>query len=371
MRIGIDASPLAIPSGGIPRYCENLIRALGRVDGVNQYHLIGTRAQHRSLELADGFEWDRLHFPGKRWADQLHLAGAARSLDLFHGTNYAAPLLDRMPLVLTVHDLTVELFPEQHPLSRRLWHRLLPTLCRRAKRIITVSAHTRDDVVRFFGVDRARVDVIHLAADEGLQPVRDPSEIERVRHRYRLPSKYVLTLGASAPRKNVATLIEAAAGLKRSGRVLPLVVAGPLDTRTAGRLRTLSEGLGLVVGADIVFTGRIDEPDLPALYSACEAFVFPSLYEGFGLPPLEAMACGAPVLVARHSSLGELYADCSAAVDVTRADAIAERLGSLLDDVDERRELAERGLAHARTRSWDDVARETLASYERASTCML
>ncbi len=366
MRIGIDASPLRAQGGGIRRYTEHLIRGLARIDRSNEYILFGAKSRVDGLELGSNFAWDRIDFPMKSWLDRFHMVGAPGKIDLFHGTNYLAPLLDRFPTVLTIHDLSVHLFPENHPRWRRLSHCLLPGLCRRSARIIADSFNTRADLVRHYRVPEDKIDVVHLAASQEYRPVREPAELDRVRQRYALPESFVLFLGVVEPRKNLPALIAAIGELFREGTPRRLVIAGGGQRKYVECLREVVRREGLELDRDVVITGYVERRDLPALYSSCEVFVYPSLYEGFGLPPVEAMACGAPVIVSRNSSLEEIFRDSSMMVDLAQPGALAAAVRRVLQDPAQRAQLVGAGLEYARSRTWDAVAAETLEVYSRA-----
>jgi len=371
MRVGIDAGPLKhARSGGIRRYTESLIRALGRQSPNNDYVLFRApdAARLDSLqELGDNFAWDQLEFPLKRWMDYFHLFGASDKIDFYHGTNYSAPLLAQQPSVLTVHDLTVQLFPEVHPRHRRLAHSMLPLLCRKARRLIADSFNTKEDLIRHFGVDEDRIDVVHLAVSEEFQPIEDAVERERVRTRYGLPESFLLFVGSIEPRKNLPWLMRSVKELRDEGFPHKLVVAGQGEPGFVEELRQTALSLGLSLGDDVVLTGFVEEADLPALYSCSELFVFPSIYEGFGLPPLEAMACGVPVLLPENSSFTEYYRDCSLMVDLSEPAVLTDGIRQLLEDSDLCASLVKKGLERAHSRSWDHVAAETIEVYERAA----
>jgi glycosyltransferase involved in cell wall biosynthesis len=366
MRVGIDATPLVAPPGGIRRYTESLLHGLNGIDDGNEYVLFGPRADAKCPPLGGRFQWDTVDFPLKGVVDQFRMVGSSGKLDLFHGTNYVAPLWSRSPTVITVHDLTVHLFPSMHPAMRRLRHRLLPRLCHRAARIIADSFNTKSDLVRHFQLPPEKIDVVHLAVGGEFQPLRDARRLDAVRRRYGLPDSFVLFLGTVEPRKNLPRLIDAMKRLAREGVRLPLVIVGDGDTRYVRELRSTIRRSGLELGRDVLMAGYVEDGDLPALYSLCEVFVYPSLYEGFGLPPLEAMACGAPVVVSSNSSLGEFYRDSGLQVDPCRSDLIADAIACLVRGSELRREFAERGLKRARARTWKDVASETVAVYRRA-----
>jgi len=363
MRIAMDARPLASPRGGIRRYVECLARGLARVAPRHELVLCGlSRRAAARLEPSLGARPERL--PGARWLDHAWLASTPGAFDLYHGTNYVAPWWSRAPVVLTVHDLTVRLFPDTHPWRRRAIHALLPARCRRAARVIADSGATRDDLVRLCGVPAARVEVVPLAADH-LGPSPDEAGRAAVLRRHGLPERFTLYLGALEPRKNLAALVGAFASLRAAGVGRALVLAGAGAAGHVGALREAARRAGLREGADLWLPGPIDDADLPALYAACDAFVYPSLYEGFGLPPLEAMACGAPVVAARGSSLEEVFAGAALLADPQDPAALRDALGRVLGDPMLRAELAARGRARAAARGWDDVARDTLAVYER------
>jgi glycosyltransferase involved in cell wall biosynthesis len=372
MKIAVDARPLATPWGGIRRYTDSLLRALVRIEAHAEYRLCGLgRTTTLESVLPDAGAGGRIRvanepFPLARWVDQLCLVSTRESVALYHGTNYSAPLWSRCPTVVTVHDLTVQLMPDTHPFRRRLRHRLLPAQLRRATRIIADSQHTKSDLLRYFDVPPERVDVVPLAASDTLGPVTDADALDAMRRRYRLPEQFVLYLGALGSRKNLAALIHAFGVVRRAGASERLVLAGSGAPSHLAVLRAAATRAGLVEGHDLFFAGAIAEQDIASLYSAATLFVFPSLYEGFGLPPLEAMACGVPVLLAAGSALDELYRGSSALVDLEEPSALARELGRLLGDASARAELGAKGFALARSRSWDDVARETLAVYRRA-----
>ncbi len=369
MRIGIDASPLGVRFGGIRRYTERLIRSLSRVDDQNEYLLYAPGACHGENGFGRNVAWEQdARFPLRSWTVLLHLGHADGKLDVFHGTNYGAPILNRFPTVVTVHDLTVQLFPRSHPFVRRMRHRLLPMLCRRSSRIIADSYCTKQDLVDRFGIRPEKIRVVYLAAGEEFHPISCSEELARVRSRYRLPDEFVLFVGSIEPRKNLPVLIRAMAELVREGVEHRLVIAGDGERGYVNLLHRLIREVGLEPGRDVILTGGVPEEDLPALYSSCDAFAYPSVYEGFGLPPLEAMACGAPVLLPNNSCFRELYQDCGLVHNLGAPELLASALRRLLWDPELRSELAETGLKLAKARTWEDTAAETLEVYRSVAS---
>lgn len=365
MRIGIDVGPLAARAGGIPRYVEKLVASLAALGLPHELVLCGAVDRALAAPAVRPLAWDRGDVPLQRWLKQLHPIGAGR-LDLFHATNYLPPVALRAPTVLTVHDLSVHLFPESHGFARRLRHLLLPAMCRRAARVIADSRNTKRDLIRCYALPEDRIDVVYLAASDELGPVTDEAERESVRERYRLPEQFVLYVGSLDPRKNLAALIHAHARLRRAGCPLALVLGGAGTPRHVARLCAEARAQGLIPGESLLLPGHVEDADLPALYSLCELFVYPSLYEGFGLPPLEAMACGAPVLVPDNSAFSELYHGTPLLFELDDPDALTNAMAGVLGDRMRRQELAEHGRKCAAARSWDSVAAETAACYERA-----
>jgi glycosyltransferase involved in cell wall biosynthesis len=282
---------------------------------------------------------------------------------LYHSAYYLMPYRPGVPAILTVYDLIAMIHPQTVSPRARLLFRFTTWLALRSVRqVIAISDATRQDLLRHFAIAAERVTMIPLAADPRFQP-QPQSAIEAVRQKYNLPADYLFYLGINKPHKNLVRLIEAIAQL--TPLPLPLVIAGAWDERYP-EPRIRAEALGL---ADQVrFLGPVDDADLPALYSGCTLFVFPSLYEGFGLPVLEAMACGAPVACSNASSLPEVTADAALLFDPLDVNAIAAALQRGVEDADLRQSLAEQGVRQAANFSWVRTAAETLALYQRRSS---
>jgi len=281
--------------------------------------------------------------------------------DLFHATEHLLPRLKGARTVLTVHDLIFLLFPEYHlPLNRWFLNRFMPFFLRRADAIIAVSQCTKDDLIRHYAVPSEKIAVVYEGVDARFQPVTDPDILARVRARYGLPERYILSVGTIEPRKNLTTLLEAYRTLRAQGSELKLVIAGKKGWLYEGFFRRLRE-LGLE--REVVFPGFVPDEDLPALYSAAEFFVFPSLYEGFGLPVLEAMACGTPVVASNSSSLPEVIGEAGIMVEPRDIRALAEAMERVLADQGKQREMREKGLRQAAKFTWERAAAMTMEVY--------
>ncbi len=288
-------------------------------------------------------------------------------IDLLHVT-YVAPPVGSCPFVVTVHDISYTRYPQFFaPRDRWMLSTLVPLTMRRAARIITVSNHARQEIVDRYGIAPARVAVTYEAAAGHFAPVKDPLRLEPARARYGLPAAapYFLALGNLQPRKNMARLVEAFGRLRHQAGVtdVHLVVAGKAMWRE-------SEVYAAVEQANLAdhvhFVGYVADEDLPALYSGALAFVYPSLYEGFGLPPLEAMACGTPVICSNVASLPEVVGDAARLITPTDVDGLVAALFAVATDAGLRVALTEQGYRRVAQFSWRRCAEDTLAVYREA-----
>jgi glycosyltransferase involved in cell wall biosynthesis len=281
---------------------------------------------------------------------------------IYHSAYYLMPYRPTLPAVVTIYDLSPMLLPQTVSLRARLLFRFTTRLAlRAAQQIIVISSATRADLLARFSIPAGRVTVIPLAADARFSP-QPASVIQQARSKYALPERYLLYLGINKPHKNLVRLIEAYSQLD-SRHVPPLVIAGAWDARyPEPKARTAQLGMG----ARVQFLGAVEDLDLPALYTGCTFFIFPSLYEGFGLPVIEAMACGAPVLCSHSSSFPEVAGDAALYFDPQDVQAIAATIQRGLDDEGVRQSLAEQSLPQAGKFSWQQTAQETLAVYRQA-----
>jgi alpha-1,3-rhamnosyl/mannosyltransferase len=380
MRIGIDARYIHDHFPGIGRYTYNLILALAATGDetfvvVHNPALPNTRFDVAALGRLPGVELvasaARPFSLAEQW--QLPRLAGRLKLDVWHAPYYIAPYRLPCPLVVTVHDAISSRYPQYLPsLAARLSYEATMRLALgAAQRVIAVSQASADDVVRFFGTPRRKISVVHEAADARYCP-QPPAAVAALRERLGLPERYVLYLGMNKPHKNLARLVQAWASVVTHHRGLgdlggvgtpQLVIAGRTDPRYP-QAHMAAQRLGLA-GA-VRFLGDVAEADLPALYSGADVFVFPSLYEGFGLPPLEAMACGAPVLCAATPALQEVVGDAALTFDPVNVEELAHVLLRVLGDADLRADLSQRGLVQAQRFSWKKAAQETLIVYRQA-----
>jgi glycosyltransferase involved in cell wall biosynthesis len=369
VRIGVNALLLSGRPGyrqtGLHRYVANLLAHLPEADADVEWLAFVARgappaAGFRRVAFPAPADWPAVRIGWEMAA--LPLLARRHRLDLMHGTmNVISPGVGR-PTVVTVHDLAFLTFPET--VTRRRYQYLkwaTGRSVRSAARVLTVSEATKRDVIARFGIPAERVDVTPLGVESRFRPAA-PDDMDRLVRRLGLRLPFVLSVGTLEPRKNLPTLLRA---FKRIATEVPhtLVVAGAEGWKSEGVKRALEE---VKLGDRLTFTGFLPDADLPALYSAAEAFAFPSLYEGFGLPVLEAMACGTPVLTAADSSLPEVAGDAALLVDPRDDEAIAEGLRSLLTDSALRASLSSAGIARAVGFTWQRTAECTVAAYRRA-----
>ena len=365
--VGIDARPLLSRKTGIGFYVWHLLDGLARLDHGFRFLLYTTNRLDLPASAAGDARFTvRMmpKMPGTLAAQTVvPLDLAARRADLYHGTNYAAPLASPCPVVLTVHDLTTLSMPGAHRWLNRAGHAILPVLVKRARMILTDAGCTRDELLDRWPIAPDRVTAVHLAAGPRFRPV-GAAEVRRVRRWYDLPDPAILYVGTLEPRKNLAGLFRAFA-LAREASNLPhhLVLVGGMGWGV-GEVMRMPDELGIRDRVRVV--GYVPERDLPGLYAAAEMLVYPSLFEGFGLPPLEAMAVGTPVITSDRSSIPEVVGDAAITIDPEDHEAIAGAIVHLAGDAGLRHRLGAAGRGRARRFTWEKTARATLAAYERA-----
>lgn len=349
---------------GVGRYLVRLLDEIARLEPSDlAVTAVGREGQP---PLCSALPMQQLHGRGGRsaplgLAQHVFLRQALRPhrCDLYHYPNFDVPPVPAPKVVATCYDLE----PLRHPdlFSHKIvwFYRVLSRRLRSADRIITISESTARDVHELLGIPRERITPVHLGVDPGFAPV-SAVEQRRVRDHYRLPRRFVLYVGNTMPHKNVERLVEAIAIVRRAHPDVALVLGGAPDKHRGSVERAVARhGLGEAV----TFLGKVPEADLPGLLSSAAAFAFPSLYEGFGLPVLEAMACGAPVVTSNRSSLPEVVGDAALMVEPTDVSAFASALGALLDDERYASDLGRRGIARARQFTWRRCAEAHLQVY--------
>jgi glycosyltransferase involved in cell wall biosynthesis len=374
MHIAINAHLLAhtrtFRRAGVSNYVEALLHGLGAIDRQNRYSVYTTRGLGaRALGLPPNFRVrpsrlptinPRVRIPWEQLlAPALLRLGRA---DVYHGVLNVMPLASPVPSVVTIHDLSPFLFPQTFRRVNRIYTRwAIRVACRRAARILAVSEFTKQEIVRWMRVPPEHVVVTYNAADDRFAPP-SAEELAIFRRQKGLPERFVLFLGTLEPRKNLPLLLDAYAMVARSIDA-PLLIAGSQGWLYEPVLAK-AEQLGL--GDRLRFVGYVDQADQHLWYAAATVFAFPSLYEGFGMPPLEAMASGTPVVVSSSSSLPEVVGDAGLVVSPSDPEELADALHRVVTDETLRAELRMRGLAQARRFSWRNTAERTLEVYREA-----
>ncbi|MGQ9626424.1 MAG: glycosyltransferase family 4 protein [Anaerolineae bacterium] len=375
---GMQGDSILYRSAGISQYIYNFllnlasIVSLGGDDGENLYTVfLGEREALRCLSVSPRFVLRLTRLPTIKppvrilWeqAIQPFLLKSAE-VELLHSLAFVSPAFSPCPSVVTIYDLSFLLYPQRFRLPNRLYLSLFTRLsARRARRVIAISESTKRDIVRLLGISEQKVAVIYPGLDGACRPL-PPEDVAAFRARRGLPERFIFFLGTLEPRKNVPNLVRAYALLRQKGsKGVRLVIAGARGWMYEDIFATV-EALGL--GEEVVFPGYIPQEELPFWYNAAEVFVYPSLYEGFGMPVLEAMACGTPAIVADASSLPEVVGGAGLKVPPLDAESLAEAMRLVLSDGDLRQNLSLRGLEKAACFSWREVACQTLEVYRQA-----
>jgi glycosyltransferase involved in cell wall biosynthesis len=378
LRIAIDYTSAVNQNAGIGRFVRQLVNAVVANDPTDSFLLLhanpnpgrvpnypsGSNVTRRVLRVNERWTnilWHRLQVPIP--ADWL-----TGPIDLFHSPDFVMPPVQAARSILTVHDLAFLLYPECADARLRAYlEKVVPRSAMRADYVVADSENTRNDVICLLGVPPERVTVVPGGVDPVFQPVTDPERLAALRHTIGIDetTPYILFIGVIEPRKNLMGLIEAFDILK-SRRSLPhkLVVAGRRGWLSDGTMDRADRSL---YRSDIIFPGFIPDGELPTLYSAAEAFAFPSHYEGFGLPVLEAMACGTPVVASRASSLPEIVGDAGMQVDPNDPERLASALELLALNPEMRADFSARGQERAKLFSWEAAARVMLDVYHKVA----
>jgi glycosyltransferase involved in cell wall biosynthesis len=375
MRVGFDATPAVTQGAGIGRYTRELLRALGAVDsaGANAYRLIyaasGASLRQPLPSLPPHFHPRRLPFHDIWLARVWHRAQVplpvnwlTGPIDLFHSPDFTLPPVARgTRTLLTVHDLSFIRDPASAvDVLRAYLNRVVPRSVARADHVLADSQATRADLIELYGTPPEKISVLYSGVNDSFRPVRDPAALRSVRERYGLgDAPFILAVGTLQPRKNYVRLIQAFARLPQPEVQLAFVGGrGWLYDSIFAEV----ERLGL--GDRVRFPGFALDSDLPALYSAARVLAYPSLYEGFGLPILEAFACGTPVVASTASCLPEVAGDAALLVPPTDVDALAVALDTAISDESVRAELLGRAPARLALFSWEKSARQLLGTYQ-------
>ncbi|HEY4686718.1 MAG TPA: glycosyltransferase family 1 protein [Candidatus Subteraquimicrobiales bacterium] len=363
MNIGVNICPWGDQPAGLSRYTNELVKSLAATGMPLRFYLF---TPDKDEMVSDSFWQTRICW------EQRHLPNLIKDtpVDVFHAPIYVLPLpftlQNKIKTVVTVHDVTYSFRPQDYsPEALAYLNLYVPISLRMADHVIAVSESARAGIIEYFRVEEEKITVIPLAPASQFVP-KDKNEIEKFRKDYGLPEEFILNLGSLVRRKNLLLLLEAYAILKEK-EALPhqLVVAGGDASVGTYRHEILRKISSLNLEDRVILTDYFPDYHLPLLFSAAKVFVYPSLYEGFGLPPLEAMACGTPVITSNVSSLPEVVGNAAIKVSPTDPLELAQALEKILGDESLRENLKEAGLRQAANFSWRNTARETLKVYQK------
>jgi len=364
MRIGINTLGPSKLKAGVGNYVYELVRNLLQVDKRNEYFII-VNADNAALFEIEQKNVHIIHAPACTTRKNLRIVWEQvgipflcwkQGIDVFHSPGFVAPLLLPCKSVITIHDMTFFSHPCMHEVSKVMYFWLfIPLSAWFANRISADSENTRKEIVRYVRVSPEKVKTIHLAASSLYRPISKTKAKQQVAKKYNIQHSFILFVGTLEPRKNITGLIEsyARAGLKQQ-----LVIVGSKGWHYKSIFEKVKEHH---IEHKVLFTGYVPDADLPFFYAAADLFVYPSFYEGFGIPPLEALQCGCPVLTSNVSSLPEVVGDAAVCVDPSKD--FSSAMISLLADEKRQSELRMKGFLQAQMFSWKKCAQETLALY--------
>lgn len=347
MRIGINISLLTGADCGIKTYLSNITGSLQKIDKDNAYIFF------KSPFLRAAYEHTVMPF-------QINSSG----LDIFHNPDHILPILPVTPkTIITIHDLAFIKMPEVFSAKKRYYKNFITSFAvKKADHIIAVSENTKRDIMELFKVDNRKITVIYNGVNPCFRQISGKDEIAPVKRRYGIDGQFILSVGTIEPRKNITRVISAMKILWGNKKVdHDLILVGK-----AGWL--VKKALGGELPEKVKILDNVTTEDLPKIYNAAEVFVYPSLYEGFGLPLLEAMACGVPAITSGTSSLPEVAGDAALKVDPYNIKELADSITRLLSDAELRVELSKKGLERAKIFSWDKTAMETMEVYRKVHT---
>lgn len=350
MKIGIDAQSTLGKPTGLGIYTSNLAEHMEKTGEIT---ICRFDKGGDDLNTAERIKWENFG---------LVSMSREENVDLLHVPGFAGPMFRGAERkVTTVHDLIGMIYPSNLGMvSRFYWQKWLPACVKRSDLIIAVSENTKRDIIRLLGVPEERIRVVLNAVSDGFKPCKDENEISRVKSKYGLPDEFMLNVGTIEPRKNIPVLIEAFNSYSADKGGMRLVLAGKKDWGYEAAKKRMDE---LNISRNVIFTDYVAEEDLPVLYSLAKCFVYPSLYEGFGLPVLEALSCGCPVIASNVSSIPEVVGDAGILIAPDDAEGLKKALQDIDRSANLAQELSERSIQRAGMFSWDKAAAETIEAY--------
>ncbi len=370
MNVTIDVSPTAQKHAGLGRYAGEIARALDQTNTVDLSLFYNREGKAELPDYLSHIPHKSVNIGNKPWRMGVWFSQLARrpmdktfgATEIFHATNHLLAHFKQARTVYTLHDLIFLQYPAYHKAYNRWYLTLtMPLYLKTADVIVTPSQHSKQDAIKFYNLPEEKIKVIYEAPAPIFQPLTNTAELARARQTYNLPERYILHVGTIEPRKNLIRLLEAYQPLLADWPDLKLVLVGKKGWLYESFFERLA-ALGLQ--ERVIFPGYVEEADLPAIYQLAEIFAFPSLYEGFGLGPIEAMACGTPVVSSNCASLPEVVGDAGILVDPTDTAALHRSLRRVLEDRDLQAHLTEQGLIQVQRFSWQKAVEALVKIYQ-------
>jgi glycosyltransferase involved in cell wall biosynthesis len=369
MRIGIDSRSVIGKKAGFGQYTDNLLSQLSKIDKENHYTLFFSKNSEIKYPSFDNKVIRLFRFP-ELWEQlRLPIEAAAEKIDLLHCPTNPGPIFAPCKRVFTLHDVNYMRYPEFSYDKKTQWYWSLfsRAAAKAADLIITISSFSKKEIIELFNVPEEKVEVIYLAAGDNFRQIKlgkESEKIDSLRKKYCLPGEFILFVGTVSPRKNLVTLLRAIAKLKKKGIKEKLVIVGDSGWKTKELSIIINE---LNLNKEIIFAGYVSEEELLLFYNLASVFVFPSIYEGFGLPVLEAMKSGCPVVASNNSCLPEIAGKAGLLVDPLDSTAFAEAIEKVLTDSLLRKRMILLGKKRASEFSWKKTAEQTIKAYKRAA----
>ena len=353
MKIAIDTQTILGQKTGFGFYVKNLIDNLNKIDPKNEYILLAPPTE-KDFSTPQRFIWDQFKVP--------YQARKVKA-DILHQPCFSAPIFYGGKIVITVHDLISMHFPKNLPLASRMFYsKWMPFSYRSADKIIAISYDTKKDIMARLHIPEEKIKVIHSAVSPVFQEIKDEVFLKKIKDKYKTSDKFILDVGTLEPRKNLPFLVRAYNLAVKKAQISHNLVLSGKKGWYYDDLFSLIKDLNLE--DRVIFTGYVAEEDLPGLYNAADLFAFPSLYEGFGFPPLEAMACGTPVISSNTSSLPEVVGEAGILLAPENEQIWADKMIEVIQNQVLKQKMKENGLNQAKKFSWEETAQKTIAVYQ-------
>jgi len=366
MRIGIDMSCVDEHKTGVGWYTYNLVKNLIKIDNNNEYHILAYPFLCNELKSIAGnnfsfHEIKEKYFRLLRLPIKVSLLAAKHKFDIFHCTYHIGPILKNCKLIITIYDLVSYIFPEMFKLKHCFIYNIMyPFLIKKGDIIIAISDNTKKDLINIFKIKEEKIKVTYVGIDNSYCVIKDKESIKTILKKYNIVQPYILYVGTIEPRKNLVRLVYAFNKFKKQKTEHKLVIVGKKGWLYEELFKTVEN---TEYKKDIIFTGYVSVKDLIHIYNGADLFIYPSLYEGFGIPPLEAMACGIPVISSNTSSIPEVLGNAALLINPYNVREFVDGMNNLIFNKELRQKYIQEGFNKIKEYSWEKIAERTLKIY--------